>query len=252
VVLLLVITGRWAYTRQIMKLSREWSGLHEHIHEADGVFDALGFSGEGGEYDDVGALIAIRNFLQQPTDETDETQQDVESWLVTMHHIVKSHSDTSEGEAASRILGYAVGRKVISSTTTYSDAQNRELIDRAFQGVYLTWVAHGRGDIDTFYGAFLDIACSYSEQADAATLHRIRSMARHAASHKLQVNRLDKRQARSEKQFPKLWPHVIQGLASIAMIPHYRIVPPPEQTDENGTWDPGHDKFGGDGEESDE
>lgn len=211
-----------------MKWSVERSELGLDSRQADVLFDVLGFSGEPREYDEVDAMIAMKDFLL--VDHNAQTEGgDIERTVIRVCRALRNPA-YSDDERASAALGWTVGRKV-STDTDEVMAEDRVLIDRAFRNMQLRREVWGQGSLDLFYGGFLEAACTCSSVAPSWQQKHIRRVVAYTARHQ---HSLRKRELSTER--PSIWPHIVRGLASIAMIEGYKIVPPADQTDTDGSW----------------
>ncbi len=195
---------------------------------ADALFDALGFSGEPREYDEVDAMIAMKDFLLTGHDPETEGG-DIERKVIRVCRALRNPIYSGD-DRASAALGWAVGRKV-STDLDEVIIEDRALIDRALQNLQMRREVWGQGSLDLFFRGFLEAATSQSLVAPDWQQKHIRRVVAYTARHQ---HNLRKREQGSER--PSIWPHVMRGLASIAMIHGYKIVPPPEQTDTDGSW----------------
>lgn len=221
-----------------MKRSIEWPRFAEHDQSADAVFDTLGFNGEDTEYEEVGSLAAISDFLhEQSNGSLEAARQEV----VTVYRQLQERHGGDENDMASALLGVAIGKKVSAPTAVSRAPQSRELIARAFQNMALTQDLYGRGNDMLLYGAILHMACTAAGRADREHSKHIQAMVRYAASWHTDLDRR-RRAERRERNRSSWWPHVIRGIGMIAMVQGYQVQPPPDQRDENGAWQLPHER----------
>lgn len=234
-VLLLVFNKTKAYTHAIMKRSSERYYVSQHCSEADEVFDSLGFSGENCCYDAVEGLQALDRFL--------DDSGDSKPWLVRLYRDAKDREAYDDGQIASLLLGYGIGKKVASlPVNQYFSRRSDMLIQRAIQNVHLSAQTSGHGDVGIFYGAFLDIVCDASLDADDSRQKHLRHVVGVAAFSKQRLTQDHLPQAAEVRPKGQFWPNVVRAIATIAMVQGYHVAPPPDQTDKNGAGQLPHEK----------
>lgn len=221
-----------------MKRSVEWPRFAEHDASADAVFDTLGFNGEDAKYEEVGSLAAISDFWhEQSGGPLEAVQQEV----VTIYRQLQERYGGDESDMASLLLGVAVGKKVSAPVAAGRAPQSRELIARAFLNMALTQDLYGKGNEKLLYGAILNMACAAAGKADREHSKHIQAMVRHAASWHTNLDHR-RRAERRERSRGNWWPHIVRGIAMIAMVQGYQVQPPPDQRDENGAWQLPHER----------
>ena len=211
-----------------------------HQHQADALFDALGFSGRYHEYDEIDAMIAMKDFLLAEQDVTTEGG-DIERTVINVCRALRD-KPYRDDERASAALGWAVGRKVAADPDELVP-DDKALIDRALQNIQIQRETWAQGSLELFYGAFLEAACEYSTVAAQGQQKHIRRVVAYTADRQAGYRRVERASSK-----PSIWPNILRGLASIAMVDAYKIVPPHDQTGEDGSWQPPHPWEGEDGE----
>ena len=220
-----------------MKRSIEWPRFAEHDSSADAVFDTLGFNGEDADYEEVGSLAAISDFWHEQSGVSlDVVQQEV----VTVYRQLQEGYGGDESDMASLLLGVAVGKKVSDPVAVDRASQSKELIARAFQNMALTQDLYGKGNAKLLYGAILNMACAAAGKTDREHSKHIQAMVRYAASWHTDLDRRRRAEHR-ERNRGSWWPHVVRGIATIAMVQGYQVQPPRDQQDENGAWQLPHE-----------
>lgn len=198
------------------------------MHQADAVFDVLGFSGEPREYDEVDAMIAMKDFLLAGHD-VEAEGGDIERTVVRVCRALRKPEYTDD-ERASAALGWTIGRKV-STDTDEVIVEDRALIDRALRNLQMRREVWKEGSLELFYGGFLEAAVSQSAVSPGWQQKHIRRVVAYTARSQYSLRKRERDAAR-----PSVWPHVLRGLANIAMVEGYRVVPPADQTDTDGSW----------------
>lgn len=211
-----------------MKWSVERSALSTDQRHANVLFDVLGFSGEPREYDEIDTMIAMKDFLL--VDHDPETEGgDIERTVINVCLALRNPKYTDD-ERASAALGWTIGRKVSTDTDEVMD-EDRALIDRALKNVHMQREAWGLGSLDLFYAGFLEATVDQASIAPDWQQKHIRRVVAYTARHQYKL-----RKGERDVMKPKFWQHVIQGLATIAMVDGYKVVPPADQTDADGSW----------------
>jgi hypothetical protein len=206
-----------------------------HQHEADALFDALGFSGEYREYDEIDTMIAMRDYLlanQPPQAEGG----DIERTVIAVCRTLRDTHEYSDDDRASAALGWTIGRKIATDTEA-SVVEGKALVDRSLQNVRIRQDSLGQGSLDLFYGGFLEAACTQAYVAPDWQQKHIRQIVAYTAHRQYDIRRRERIAGR-----PSMWPHLLRGLAPIAMVQGYYVQPPADQRDENGAWQLPHER----------
>lgn len=206
-----------------------------HQHEADALFDALGFSGEYHEYDEIDAMVAMKEYLLAGQDPQAEGG-DIERAVISVCRTLRDNAAYSDGDRASAALGWTIGRKITTDTETSID-ESQALVDRSLQNVRIRQDGWRQGSLELFYGGFLEAACAQAYVAPDWQQKDIRKIVSYTAHRQYDIRRRERMANR-----PSMWPHLLRGLATIAMVQGYCVQPPADQRDENGTWQLPHER----------
>lgn len=223
--LLLVILKIQVYTQVIMARETIDAALAHHVREADRLFAVLGMDGEPRSFDTIDFIVAGQELTHFIEDE--QQRAAIEKYLVNECRSMEREPDYTYGDIASHMLGLTVGAVVYANTSRLTFEQAAHLLDRSVQNLTIAKQTHGTGCVYLFHGGFQAAARDITKDA---VRHQDRTLI-----HEQPVAPM----VETSPRHTKLLPHIMRGLAGIAMMPGAMVQPPEHQTDEHGAWDPG-------------
>lgn len=225
--------------------AQELSVEAEKFLQTGKLFDAAGFSGEGGEFELYDFVEAASDLIPYHFD-TDEYRDDVRSALVSECRELQEKG-YKEDRVASYLLGSVMWRVSSSDSLDASPKELKALLARTVHNITQSREAFGRGDEKLFHFAFANYTESFGSGYSTGRRHSLRQLCRHIEN----VTSSERRSVMPvvEQGERVSWRHhVLRGMAIIAMKDAYLIQPPADQTDENGAWQLPHERDEDDGD----
>ncbi len=203
------------------------------------LFDATGFSGEGGEFELYDFVEAASEVIPHHTD-NDEYRTYIRSSLASEARELE-RKGYSEDMSASYLLGSVMWRISSSDSLDLAPDELDSLLARTVHNIVQSREVFGRGDEKQFQRAFANYTESFAVDYPNRKRRILRRLCRRiehlSYDERRNVSPLVERDAQiSWKQ------HLIRGMASIAMVEGYKMQPPPEQTDDGGAWQLPHER----------
>jgi hypothetical protein len=234
VVLLLAAQGLAEYTRVIMSSAMERITDY-HDRRFDELYDVLGFSGDIPEIDLTEYVLVAERVIPTLSD-SDEYRRYIRSSLSEEFKGLE-RSGMSDGDKASYLLGAAVWKQSMSDPRAVELSRHEQLVDRSVQNIRLSRQTYGYGSEKSFLIAIMNYTEQFADMYDTPTRRHLYKLCRHSDAAVRASSRLKSADILPEPRAKKPWlPYVITALASIAMVPGYRIQPPEDQQDDDGAW----------------
>lgn len=198
------------------------------------LFDAAGYSGEGGAFDLVDFIEAASDAIPYHSS-TEEYSKYIRSALADEYEAVLSRG-CREDDAPSYMMGSVIWRICASDDNTKSTEELKQLLTRTVSSIGQSERMFGRGSMKLFHFAFANYTVTFGQDYPYQERRTLRKLSQHVehAIHSFKRAKLPRMEEQRRRE--SIWPHVISSLAFIAMKEGYMIQPPVEQTDEKGAW----------------
>lgn len=197
------------------------------------LFDALGFSGEGEEFEMIDFIDAAAEVIPNRFG-SDEHRRYIKSSLAQESRELEAKG-YNEDTAASYLLGSVMWRiSVADGPSAIPQSEIEQLLSRSVMNIMQSREMYGRGDERLFHMAFANYTEQFGQDYPRHKRRALRQLTMYI-EHSIYEARSMKPQL-VERDKVSLWKHVLNGMAIIAMKDGYAIQPPPDQTDKDGAW----------------